>query len=456
MSTAPASRAFRLGLASALPLLVWWLGWFPGFLSSDSIDQLGQAYRFEFANFHPAFHTISIWAVTRLWEHPGAVTLAQVAAMSVVLALVARRLTGLGVPWWLAGGSMILVAAIPMVAVTTITMWKDVPYTIALTWAFAELLGMARDRRGFWTSPWGPLRLGAALGLLMLYRHNGWITVGLVAVALAVAERRRLRRLVPLVGAIVVVGVVADAVVLRAFPVDPASIEPAEVFVSDLAAVYRYRPDAFGPEDLERLRAVAPLAVWTSRYDCHDSTPLAFDPAFDTTAIRQDPATYRSLVARIVIGNLPVVLGHRWCAASYFFVPPQPTDAFFHRPPFDIPPNTLGVERRPISDRAYAMTKALYVWIEPAERLWLTWRPALVVWAGILTYGALALRRRLRPLLWPGSLIAAQLLNAAATTPAQEFRFAFGVYLLCLASLPLWWLILRPDDAAIAPVSDGS
>ncbi len=443
-------RAFLYGLFSGVPLLVWWLGWFPGIMTSDSIDQLGQARRFVFSNFHPAFHTITIWAVTRIWDSPGAVTLVQVLVTTGLLALMARRLAAVGVPVWLASGSMVAIAALPTVAATTVAIWKDVPYTLALAWTFTELLAMAKDRKAFWGGLWGPLRLGTALGLLMLFRHNGWITVLFVLVALAIGFRHRLKGLVPVLGAVLAVGVVLGASVLAIFPVEPASIEPAEVFVSDVAAVYRHHPDAFDENDLDRLRAVAPLAIWADRYSCYDSTPLAFDPAFDSQVIRDDPSTYRGLVARTIVGNLPTVLGHRWCAASYFFVPPQPVDAFFHRPPFDIPPNTLGFQRSPISDRAYAVTKAIYIWAEPPERLWLTWRPALAIWAGIITYLGIALRRRLRPLLWPGALIAAQLVNAAGTTPAQEFRFAFGVYLLALASLPLLWLVARPDDAEIA------
>ena len=74
------------------------------------------------------------------------------------------------------------------------------------------------------------------------------------------------------------------------------------------------------------------------------------------------------------------------------------------------------------------------------------------VLAGIATYVGIAIRKRLRPLLWAGGLMGAQLINVAAMTPAQEFRYAFGIYLLSLMSLPFWWLIIRPYEAAIEPV----
>ena len=48
-----------VGWLSVIPMLIWWLGWFPGYLSPDSIDQLGQVARFDFANIHPISHTAS-------------------------------------------------------------------------------------------------------------------------------------------------------------------------------------------------------------------------------------------------------------------------------------------------------------------------------------------------------------------------------------------------------------
>ena len=87
------NRALLLGSLSVIPLLVWWLGWFPGFLSTDSIDQLEQAARFDFFNFHPISHTFSLWAVTRVWDHPGAVTMVQLLVLAGLLGYIAKRLT---------------------------------------------------------------------------------------------------------------------------------------------------------------------------------------------------------------------------------------------------------------------------------------------------------------------------------------------------------------------------
>jgi len=248
----------------------------------------------------------------------------------------------------------------------------------------------------------------------------------------------------------VAVGIVLPTALLTILSVNPGTIEPAEVFLPDVAAVVGTDPGWFSETDLDSLEAIAPIEIWQDRYTCSDSTPLVFDPAFNHAPPRENPWEYRSLVARTALTHIPTVVGHRWCAASFLFVPAARTGSYLHRPPFEIPPNTLGFARAPISDRAYSFTLAQYQWIEEPGRLWFTWRPALVILAGIITYAGVAFRRRLRPLLWAGGLIGAQLLNVAAMTPSHEFRYAFGIYLLCLMSLPLWWLIARPATARIA------
>ncbi len=436
----PPDLAFLLALAAALPLLTWWLGWFPGFASSDSIDQLGQVADFDFTNVHPAFHSFLMWVVTRVWNSPGAVTLVQVLVMTALLALAARRLVQLGVPVWVGVGAAWLVASLPAVGTTTIAIWKDVPFTLAMLWAFTELLLMARDPAAFWTGRGGPVRLGAALGLMWVFRHNGFITVLAVLAVLAWLFRRSWRRVGVAAGGLLGV-LVAVNVLYVVLGVDRSSIEPAQVFISDVAASLTHEPGNFSPGELAYLETIAPLDVWTGRYDCANSTPLAFDPAFDADAIAEDPGPFRSIVAKTLLRDPDTVLGHRFCAASYLFWPPQPGDAYFHRPPFSIAANDLGIERDPRSFRAYDFTLSIFQWAEPDGRLWLTWRPALVLWLATAAYAAVAWRGP-RRLLLPAVLLAAHALNVALTTPAQEFRFAFGLYVCGLLSLPLVWLVV--------------
>ncbi|MGZ8786071.1 MAG: DUF6020 family protein, partial [Acidimicrobiia bacterium] len=426
-------RAYFLGLLTVLPLLVWWLGWFPGFMSSDSIDQLGQVERFSFSSHHPVIHTYTMWLLMRIWDSPGFVTLLQVMILAALLGLTARRLVQAGVPSWLAVGTVWVVSALPAVGSTTVAIWKDVPFTLALLWVFTEFLAMGRDPADFWSSRTGPLRLGTGLALVWLFRANGFITVALILVALAIGFRHRWRGLAKTVAVLAVVVVLIQNGLYQLLPVQDATIEPSAVFFPDVAASLVNHPEKFTTEELAYLSSIAPLDLWTDRYTCYDSTPLVFDPQFRQEVVSQAPGDFRALVVRTMLRDPGSVIGHRWCVASFLVVPAQPEGAFFHRPPYEIPPNTLGYARQPISNRAFTATRAVYVWAE--EHLWLAWRPALALWAAVLAFAVVAWR--VRRLLWAAVPLVAQIVNVAATSPAQEFRYAFGIYLLSLLSLPL-------------------
>jgi hypothetical protein len=158
-----------------------------------------------------------------------------------------------------------------------------------------------------------------------------------------------------------------------------------------------------------------------------------FAAEFDRGVILDDPGRFRDLVVATYLRDPDTVAGHRWCAAAYLAVPWQSGSAYFHRPPFAIAENPYGISRRPISDRAYDVTFAVYQWAEAPQRLWFTWRPGIALWAAAIALVIAAFRRRAGGLGWPAAFIVAHLANVALTTPAQEFRFAFPLYLMSLA-----------------------
>ncbi|MGI9667502.1 MAG: DUF6020 family protein [Acidimicrobiia bacterium] len=449
-SGSPKNKALWIGLATGIPLLVWWAGFFPGLMSSDSIDQWNQVLTFEFQNAHPIAHTASMWGISLIWESPGAVALAQVLAAAVLFGFIARRLVQIGVPLWLSASTVWVIALLPMTGATTITLWKDIPFGLAMGWVFTELVLLAKDRDRFWGTWAGPLRLGSALGLMWALRANGKYTVLVFLVALAIGERHRIRGMLRTIPTVVGIGVVVPAILIVALPVTNNPIEPAQVFMPDVAAVIVHDPETFDDRDMELIAEVAPIAVWTDRYVCGDSSPLLFDPEYSNRTIQESPWDYRGLVVRTVVGAPGTVAGHRWCAGEYLISPINRTDTFVHRPPYNIWPNTLGLARDSISDRAFAVTSWMYVQAERSSIEWLTWRPALVMLIGLATFAGVWSRRRLWPLGWIGGLFVIHLANVFFTSPSHEFRYAFGLYLIALASLPLWYLITDPERASIA------
>jgi Family of unknown function (DUF6020) len=435
--------AWLLAGTAALPVFVWWLGWYPGFGSSDSIDQFGQIAAGSYLNHHPAIHTLYLDLLSLGGAQPGLVTLFQLLVLGGLLAYAARWLVDAGVPIWLAIGVAWLLGLSPAIAPTTLALWKDVPFGLFMLWAWIELLALAVDPERA-QRLWPAVRLGVALAGVWLLRGNGPITVLLVLIVLAWVYRRRLR----VVG--IALATTALSVILTIGPlysildVQGDSIEPAQVFLPDVAASFSKEPETFTEADEDLLEAVAPPIIWTTQYDCYDSTPLLFHPIVDQTPVRETPGPYRSLELAVLLRDFDSVLEHRLCAANFVYSPAQPADAYFHRPPYDWPPNTVGLARAPISDRAFALTDAIWRWAEIDSRLWLTWRPAIVLLPALAAVVVFAFRAR--RFLLPSALLVAHTLNVMTTTPAQEFRYAYPLYLMAALTVPLLWPVLRRGD----------
>ncbi len=427
-----------LAALAAIPVFVWWLGWYPGFASSDSIDQFGMIQSGTIFDYHPAAHTLYMGVLSLGGAQPGIVTLFQLLAFGGLLAYAAHRLIAAGVPKWLAIGAAWALGLSPAVAPTTITLWKDVPFGLFFLWAWIELLAQAVSPK-LVDRKWPAVRLGLALAGLWLFRGNGPITVLATLAVLAWIYRRRLRALlIPLATTAISVALVTGPVYALA-DVSGSPIEPATVFLPDVAGSYNAEPETFLASDIALMDDLAPLTTWTGLYDCYDSTPLLFDPSFDVEPVRASPGEYRSLGLRVFLRDADSVLGHRLCAANFLYSPAHPEDAYLHRPPYDIAPNDVGLNREAISDRAFSATDRLWRWAEVDSRLWLTWRPAILILPALAAIAFFAIYPGKRRFLIPSSLFLAHTLNVAGTSPAQEFRYAYPLYLTAALTILLTW-----------------
>jgi hypothetical protein len=276
-------------------------------------------------------------------------------------------------------------------------------------------------------------------------RGNGPLTVLPILILLAWIYRRRLRLVGVATATIAVTLLLVLGPVYSMADVQGAGIEPAQVFLPDVAASFIDEPETFTDTDLEMVTAIAPPIIWETHYDCYDSTPLLFHPMFDQSPVRESPAEYRNLEIDVLLRDFDSVLAHRFCASNFVYAPAQPAGAYLHRPPYEIPANTLGMTRTPISDRAFAVTDAIWRWAEVDSMLWLTWRPAIVLLPALGAIVVFAFRAR--RFLLPSSLMVVHTLNVIATTPAQEFRYAYPLYLMAALTLPLLWPTLRSDEA---------
>jgi hypothetical protein len=188
-------RYFRIALEWLIPLLVAAIGFWvviatfwPGFMSHDSVVQLGQARSLQLTDSHPPIMAL-LWHVSdRIIAGPAGMLLFMNVLYWAGLVLFFRFLCA---PLWFRAASFSFVAIYPAVFCIQGIIWKDVLMQSAL----AAMLGLALVYHR--TRHWAALVGGIVLYVLALgARHNaaaaGWSLLALFAAAHPLLGKRSL------------------------------------------------------------------------------------------------------------------------------------------------------------------------------------------------------------------------------------------------------------------------
>ena len=161
----------------ALPCFIVWLfylcSFWPASMSPDSLDQWRQVLKGSFKDWHPAFHTLNIWLITRFAMTPAAVGIIQIVVLGSTVGWTLSVLQRYGIPRSILWVTSLLVALWPVNGLMVVTLWKDVAFSVVLL-ILAMYLFQVVMSRGAWLGTrknW--LLLGGVLALVSLYRHNG-------------------------------------------------------------------------------------------------------------------------------------------------------------------------------------------------------------------------------------------------------------------------------------------
>lgn len=446
----------RLGLASMRPRDAAWLAacaclaswsvyllaFWPAILSDDSLDQWRQLLTWQLTSYHPPVHTLTNWVVTRIWETPTAVALAQM----IVLALLVGRAVHVVVA---GGGSRALVAAAvalmvvaPAHGLLAITLWKDIPYACALVWLTWQLVDVARTRGASMERPASRIALVLALAATALYRHNGMaVAIGaLLAVGVCLSRQRRAMVVVALATLGLVVG--AQAALTRAFALEPiAPILRYQAPIHQLGALAMAGAYDESPADRALLERVLPGEAWRTAYECGNVVPLLH--RIDAVAFAERVPAYRDLWWRGVRRAPGAVAAHVGCVTGMIWHPLRRPHAFAS---LGIASNDMGLTRRPASAALYA---AVSRYVALSQRPWLSpllWGPALYLYV-VIACTWLAWRRGglMFALPFVPSLIHSAVLIAAI--PSAEYRLQYPVVIVGTFA-PALLSILRRERSA--------
>jgi hypothetical protein len=429
-------------LGYALPLLaaggtylaIFW----PALMSNDSLGQWSQVVTGHYSDLAPAFHTMTNWLITRIWLSPAAVALAQLLALSLVVAWSLKRLRQWGMPRGLAWTTCGVMALLPATGILAITLWKDIPYSICMLLLSLWVMEMIHSR-GAWLSrrcSW--MLLGVVLGLVALYRHNGLPVALGTPILLAIPYCRYWRRLaLALAVAGAVIWGVRGPLYRKLGVASGHDVFQVALCIQHIAA-HTAGGTPLTPAEQVLLDGLYPLKDGRWPY-----SPSQIDGGMNIDELNSWPkwdAKKKDLTAltlRLFWRRPAVNLRHVLASSSYIWGIAGPRDAHYYIVAFAEGPPLRYQVLRGVQDDG----QVVFEWVEPRLPLprivaqtfrqkWLFWRAAIYLYLILLSTGIAMLRSRsprygllLLPLLLHSGLLAAVCLS-------PEFRFQFPVYLV--------------------------
>ncbi len=450
-----------------LPLfigLVYWLAFFPGVMSYDSVSQWDQFSRLSINNLHPATTTIVMWLLTRLWYSPAIVSLFQVVFASLV--------TGYGLssiynqaklPAWLLVLLAVLVSANPLVGIINVTLWKDVIYGLLVLLLTIFMFNIVKSDGEWIARPFHFVILGVTLSFIYLYRFNGLPIVIVSLVGLLLIYRKYIKSL--LYSSVISLAIILVIIgpLFTVFKVDRAVrftygipfIHPVVAYVSANQGL-----DSLSPLEKQYLNLIYPLdKPWN--YSCYDASVFFFQDTNLYPAI-QLPMRMVKIFAKLAAQNPLTTIRHFVCLSSFVWQPNQPKGVYLETVLFESfnPDQTPGwsvykniIGQDPLLPQVHNFLRRLVNAEWHRDVSLLLWRPALYMYVFLIGVILVMARTRLTKWFLLAIPLLAQTLGIMFTAQTQAVRYQYPVYLISLVfTVPLFIMALKippqPDNPA--------
>ncbi len=309
-------------LGYALPaLLVWGLSllvFWPGMLSNDSLGQWGQALSGQMGDWHPIFHTFLLSMLIKLWYSPALPAMLQIAALSLIFARGLGLLQEYGVPRWVLWVVAVIFAVFPFNPIFSITLWKDIPYAIALLALFILFLRIALTSGEWLEQKRSWLWLGLAGFAVAIFRQNGPAVAFLSILGLVFFFKPYWRTILRGLAVALLAWVGVRGILNWAYNPESGSSSQANLILLSHIAAHVEAGTELTNDESSYLDNLMPLSDWES--DCCYIGGLSYNPDFDRQTYLQHFPDNLRLTVNLFLLDPMVDLRQQLCASEMNWV----------------------------------------------------------------------------------------------------------------------------------------
>lgn len=268
-------------------MAVWYIKYYPGWFSGDSLNQLNQALSGNYNDWHPVLQTIITFTfpltVSKGWQ--GSIILFQIIEYSLILAYMAKTIQKFG-------GNLFAFIALLFVILNPVTgaiakqPWKDVTFAMFCVLLLTYSIHIICDQN--WIHhPVNVILFCLVSVVASLMRHNGVLfTVPLVAIILWNIDSKKL--LFSLICGIIILFILIKCCLYSALGVsNPGNrkVETLGLPMTIIGNVVKESPDKLDSETLSFAYSIAPPEIWQEYYLCGDFNNIKFNAPINTQPI---------------------------------------------------------------------------------------------------------------------------------------------------------------------------
>ena len=380
-----------------IPLAGYWLFvlacFSAGGLSAQAHDLFEKACSLNVRDGQSAMWVVTVWALGRLWEHPGVVAVAQILLLAAALASAFTLLLRAGVPFlWLMGGYLVSLLS-PRNTVMAITMNPQALYAALLLFVGVLLAQAVLDRRGarariLWRM------LGLILALLPLFRADGWpITVVILALLAPLFRPYRQRALQAVAVCLVAIFMLKFGL-FQALGVAAGSSPAKRHFIATAGSMARQDL----PLDERQYQILEEVGLVNENWACAltQAQGEKIGAAGDSSPAPTIRHPYAELGAGLLRDYPWISLHARLRDAEALAVQGRSEEAVGSADPLDGLKDTFAPAQARGLGRAAAALRGFLEWTTQQNRLFLLWLPTIPLAAVLLALLALLYRTRER------------------------------------------------------------
>lgn len=286
----------------------YFLNYYPGVITADSMGQICQSLGiYNLTNHHPVFHTFFISIFMNIGKAFGNYNLG-VAIYSLVQMLVASSIFSFTIYYMSKRKvdikfrilTLLFYAFYPVNGIYSITMWKDIPFAIAMLIFTIMMTEIAINKDYFMKSKGKNVLFIISMILVILFRNNGLYVAILTIPCLFIFARKYYKKLIIISCIVLAVYAIWKGPVFSIFNIqNGSSREALSIPLQQFARITKYHGDTLTEDERWRIYKYLPTNDLADVY-----TPRISDPVknnFSNEAFAEDKIGFVKLYLKLAL-----------------------------------------------------------------------------------------------------------------------------------------------------------